>query len=353
MARSLTALSTQIVSLSVLLSMCKASSSFNVVGWYVGKDEKDFPLESIRWDVYSTIRCGYVAVDPETWSTSCSKDPFFKKCLAIASEHGKGVTLGPGPLDVDACILNETEPSVRKKCETYVSTLGAAVRSCGPGITGVEIDHEGGPGTLGSWGIVNKKQATAYSLLLDGMQKSMGGNYTVSADIGVWGLDNIWGLGGSYLLNLFTPWVDAKVFKANPNLFVNTMSYHTPRDCSIRDWKWDGYLTNKIWGIPKAQINIGIGYFSFNITNSPRKIKPVVANEPTWQTLSKLCPKLAPEVCMCEGVTFVSKQMNYDIGAFVKAEGYRGVFPWAANYDSPVANESHAVWLGRGMGLIA
>ena len=29
------------------------------------------------------------------------------------------------------------------------------------------------------------------------------------------------------------------MIKANPNLFVNTMSYHMPHDCSITDWKID------------------------------------------------------------------------------------------------------------------
>ena len=46
--------------------------AFNVVGWYVGTNETEFPLESIQWDVYSTIRCGYVAVDPVSWEASCS-----------------------------------------------------------------------------------------------------------------------------------------------------------------------------------------------------------------------------------------------------------------------------------------
>jgi hypothetical protein len=45
--------------------------------------------------------------------------------------------------------------------------------------------------------------------------------------------------------------------------------------------------------------------------------------------------------------------MNVEIGQYVRKAGYRGVFPWAANYDSPNANESLAVWLGKGLGLVA
>ena len=44
--------------------------------------------------------------------------------------------------------------------------------------------------------------------------------------------------------------------------------------------------------------------------------------------------------------------MNEEIAAFVKAEGFRGLFPWAANYDSPDPKKSLAVWIGKGLGLI-
>lgn len=80
-----------------------------------------------------------------------------------------------------------------------------------------------------------------------------------------------------------------------------------------------------------------------------------MAGEPTWHTLSKQCPGQAaakPDVCVCDGVNFVSRQMNEEIGAMVKAEGYRGVFPWAANYDSPDRAEALIGSLGKGLGIV-
>ena len=61
-------------------------------------------------------------------------------------------------------------------------------------MTGIEIDHEGDPTSYwGRAGVVSALEATRYSQILDRMQKSMGGNYTVSADIGAVGIAAIWG----------------------------------------------------------------------------------------------------------------------------------------------------------------
>ena len=341
--------------MSILLAMAflalpaHGRDAFNVVGWYVGTNETEFPLESIQWDVYSTIRCGYVAVDPVSWEASCSKDPFFRKCLETAIEHGKEVTLGPGPWGMEDCIYNATKDAALKtKCDRYIETVGPAVRSCGPGITGVEIDHEGDHTKLGKAGIVSEFERKGYSLILDRMQKSLGGNYTVSADMGAWGFASITGRGDTFPIG-FTPWVDKDIFAANKNLFINTMSYYWPEDCSIWSWKKDAWITEHVWGIAKEQINLGIGYYENNITKSPRKIDPIVAGEPGWGTLSKRCPGLAPDVCVCDGIPFTSPKMNMEIASFVKESGLRGLFPWAANYDSPDPKESLAVWIGKGL----
>lgn len=133
------------------------------------------------------------------------------------------------------------------------------------------------------------------------------------------------------------------------SVFVNTMSYYWPSDCSISSWKRDAWVATNVWKLSKAQVNIGIGYYSQNHTASPRRIAPVIAGEPTWHTLSERCPSLPPDVCVCEGVNFVSKNMNAEIARFVKDEGFRGLFPWAANYDSPDPDESLAVYLGKGL----
>ena len=89
--------------------------------------------------------------------------------------------------------------------------------------------------------------------------------------------------GGPYLMT--TKWVDPQIFGANPNLFVNTMSYHDPASCSIEQWQRDAQHMEQKWGLARSQINLGIGYFMFN--RSGLKL----VGEPIWGPLSKRCPR--------------------------------------------------------------
>ena len=66
-------------------------------------------------------------------------------------------------------------------------------------------------------------------------------------------------------------------------------------------------------------------------------------------TLSALCPNAAPEQHLCRGIAYCGKAMNEAIGRAVREEGFRGVFPWAANYDSVEHNNSLARWLRKGL----
>jgi len=198
---------------------------------------------------------------------------------------------------------------------------------------------------------VSKAEATWFTQLMDSMQKSMGGKYTVSEDIGVWGFGALDDAGDEYPFNLLTPWVDAKIIKANPNLFVNTMSYHWTKDCSVKPWKTDSHVVNKVWGIPRSQINLGIGFYSMNHTGVPHELPWKSHGEPTWHHLSQLCPNVPEDVCECHGIYFVSKKECIQIGQLVKEEGFRGVFPWAANYDSTDPRDSMIRYVGLGLGL--
>lgn len=152
--------------------------------------------------------------------------------------------------------------------------------------------------------------------------------------------------GGSYLLT--KKWVDTKIFQANPNLFVNTMSYHDPKSCSIDAWKKDAQEMEHSWGLSRKQINLGIGYFMFN--HSGFKL----VGEPTWGGLSKKCPNITYDTCICDGITFPSKKMNYEIAQFVREGGYRGLFPWAAVYDALGDDPNNlALYVGKGLGLVS
>ena len=43
------------------------------------------------------------------------------------------------------------------------------------------------------------------------------------------------------------------------------------------------------------------------------------------------------------------KNMNLELGKWIASEGFGGVFPWAANYDSIEYNNSLVEWLYRGL----
>jgi hypothetical protein len=118
------------------------------------------------------------------------------------------------------------------------------------------------------------------------------------------------------------------------------MSYHTPDDCGVYQWEQDAFVVSTIWAIPPAQVNLGIGLYAFGPNGT----------EPLYADLARRCPALAPGVCHCEGVAFASPQQALEVSAFVAAQGFRGAFPWAANYDAPYASaRSAARWLACGL----
>jgi len=41
--------------------------------------------------------------------------------------------------------------------------------------------------------------------------------------------------------------------------------------------------------------------------------------------------------------------MNLELGKLIASEGFGGVFPWAANYDSIEYNNSLVEWLYKGL----
>ena len=77
----------------------------------------------------------------------------------------------------------------------------------------------------------------------------------------------------------------------------------------------------------------------------------MITGEPTWHTLSKLCPNAGYDQTVCEDIAFFGKEQNEEIGKFVREQGWRGVFPWAANYDDvgSTTNNTMSHWLGKGL----
>ena len=86
--------------------------------------------------------------------------------------------------------------------------------------------------------------------------------------------------------------------------FINTMSYHHPREGGILPWRQDALWFDE-HGFDRSRVNLGIAYYSFNFTNNshPFLSGEVVVGEPTWHTLSALCPNVGYTQTICEDVS--------------------------------------------------
>jgi len=240
--------------------------------------------------------------------------------------------------------------------ENYLKTIGAAATACG--IDGIEVDFEftSGPGILAQLGIVTPQLKLAYSQLLADIKLGLGGDREISADLGVWGIAQT-----SFPLTVL-PWVDAGMLNSGAIDFVNAMSYHWSADGNLRAWQKDAWLLHDVWGYERSRVNIGIGYFSMEMKH---KWDPFhIVGEPTWKHLQMSnpmnCQNVSDDLNICKkddgsrADVFVGKLQNQRIGELILRGGWRGAFPWAANYDANPrrTNDSLAFHLGRGLGLI-
>ena len=308
------------------------SSATRVVGRWVGNpDNPIFPIEKLSWDMYTHIRYGDPLVS-ENGSAYCNKKDYqFQDILKKAHHHNVKIQWGCGIKDIHDVLWNPNKSYLRTN---YLKSIGQAVNDCG--VDGIEVDYEFGDSKYMNWGIVTPEESTHYSQFLADIKNSLGPDKLVSADVSIWGL-----AGGNYLLG-FLPWVNATILNAGGFDFINTMSYHWNKDGNIWSWEKDGWFIDK-WGIDRKRVNIGIPYFSELKSNGK------IISEPTWTGLSPKCPNISPQQNICNGTVFVGKDMNKKLGTWIKAEGFGGVFPWSANYDTIQFNNSLIKWLMDGL----
>jgi hypothetical protein len=103
---------------------------------------------------------------------------------------------------------------------------------------------------------------------------------------------------------LFRSQVNVTLFNTlGPDVFINTMSYHDPADGGIEPWRKDMNWLDQ-HGFDRGRVNIGLAYYTNNYTSGAK------TNEPTWGTLSDLCPDAPPEQHVCAGITFAGKAQN-------------------------------------------
>jgi len=316
-----------------LFSLFFLVRSMRIVGWWVGNtDTPSFPLEKFPWNIYTHIRVGDPIINQNA-SIFCNKTDYnFQHIVQQAHKHNVKVTWGSGLGRAAHDIL--WNPEAIQMRNNYINSIGQAVRECN--VDGIEVDYEFQDSKYMNWGFVTPEESTHYSHFLSDMKTALGPDKEVSCDVSIWGFAP-----GNYLLGIL-PWINATILNRGGFDYINTMSYHWNKQGDLWPWKKDGWFIDT-WGIDRSHINIGVPYFSKKWAGKR------LVSEPIWRSLSPICPNINPNSNTCNNITFVGKNMNLELGKWIAGEGFGGVFPWTANYDSIEYNNSLVEWLYKGL----
>lgn len=302
---------------------------FRIVGWYNGDQAG---ITNIPWDKYTHIVTG-TPIQYSNGSIACNHNDTITQTIVELAHENNRVVQWRNSVDVIQGVFNRSAKEYR---DNFFNSLLSAMDDCN--IDGIEFDFEWHYRFLDKIGIVLPKYADMYTDFLANV-KSQIPNRIVSADIGVWGCCD---LTDGYPLGI-TPWINATKFNAGAFDFVNSMSYHHPKNLSIDRWFIDAVIMDKLWKFNLSNVNLGVPYFSVN--SSFFKIN----SEPTWASYSHYCPNMPDEQNICNGITFVGKELNYMIGYVSVELGFGGVFPWTLNYDSFENNNTLIDYLYNGI----
>ena len=321
-----------ILLICLLSNLAILARGLDMVGWWVPGVEPPMQPEEFPWMLYTHLVLGAPFVAEDGTARCNTSDADFAKFIKLGRQTNTKIVWRSGVSAYNVWQITKHNASWAKYRQNYLDSIADAVRECG--VAGIEFDYECPPTLLGAMGIVSDAEATAFTQFLADIKIAMGPPYEISMDMGVWGVTR-----GSYPL-MFRPWVNVSMVAAGAIDYINTMSYHYPFFADdLFPWKKDAYVLHNLWGIPKERINLGLPYFFHNGT----------VKEPLWRHLSPLCPNVDVHANRCAGVHVLSKMDNYLVGQYIKKEGFRGAFPWAANYDSLEHNNTLAEWLYRGL----
>lgn len=311
----------------LLIHIC---SALNVSSWWVGDmDNPSFQIEQLNWEAYTHIHYGGPILF-KNGSVQCNKTDYnLKRLVDLAHIKNTKVMWGGGGMPLDAFLWDNKKAYMR---ENYLKTIKRAMDDCN--IDGISVDYEFSTIAKEQIGIVTPEQSTHYSYWLKDLKKAVGKNKLVSADISIEGIGK-----GNWIFGVL-PWINATMLNRGDFDYINTMSYHWSSCGSILAWEKDMFFID-LWGIDRKRVNLGLPYFSTKFWENS-------GDQPTWNSLSPYCPNINPLQNICNDTVFVGKQMNYELGKFIKENEFGGAFPWAANYDSVQYNNSLINWLIMG-----
>ena len=212
----------------VSLCITTLAAISDISSWIVGH-QLDTRIPYFKYD---ELQVGSPLSFSANGMVTCDPDNTFERAR-ILFKNSKTKLIANG-FNTTPCI----EDPYGEYCINSYKSIRNAVYECD--LEGMQFDYEWNGGILGTCNI-NQKQVKHFTIMMDMIQRSVGGNFTVSADVG-------------NCIFQVTPWVNADIFKMNPNLLMNTMSYHTPFSCSIKPWIHDAWVFTNIWKVNPQQI---------------------------------------------------------------------------------------------------
>ena len=273
------------------LSLSTCAGVENIVGWFVGNNSK---LENFPWSCYTHIHNYGPDVDEKGFARCNKTNTEMMNWIDTVHKHNKKVTWGLGIKNFHDVLWGDA----KQMGVNYINTIGKAMKECD--IDGIEVDYEWQDTKWGQTGIIPPQKSTKYTEFLSSIKKNIAPHREVSADVSIWGFAK-----GEYPLGFF-PWVNASMLNNGEIDYINTMSYHYADNKTLWPWKKDGFFLNTLWGIDKKRVNIGVPYY--NVNTNP----------------------------------MMTRETNKNLGKWIKREGWRGAFVFAATYDNykdPLINE--------------
>jgi hypothetical protein len=302
--------------------------SYDVIGWFVKDADTRMNYTNVPYKYYTDIVTSCPVILDNGTAVCNKSDTYLKNFVSEAHKNNVSFVWRDGMTaqNLRNVIFNSSWLQYRNN---YINSINKAMQDCD--IDGLETDFEF------EIGFCTHNQAVVYTEFLRSIKLKLPPNKTVGACMGVYGMSE-----GSFPL-MTTPWLDPDMVNNGAIDYINMMSYHWPNSGDITPWDYDIYYYVEKWGFNPAMLNLGVPYFNLNGSLSRG------GNEPLWRDLSDKCPNMDPTLSFCDGITVVNKEQNYQIGYSAKCSGFRGVFPWAANFDSLQHDNLLVSWLYAGL----
>ena len=327
--------------LTLIFAYLTTALNFSISTWIIQNSGCGTKMNSstFPYQYYSDIVIETGVIVMENGTTRCdTSDAFLAEY--VTSTRPRGIKLiwrdGMGASNLHNVIFNSPWATYRAN---YLNSINATMIACGlldDNLSGIIIDEE--PTDFANTGYVTVEEANTYSQFVVDLRAAIGPRRTLSVVMGVFGVTL-----GSYP-GMVRLWVNSSVINSPVIDYLDLMSYHWITAGTILPWIKDVGLFLSNWDVDPSKIHLGIPYYNNNGT-----IITGIHNQPLNCNLLEECPNISPSSYTCDNINIVSKQQNYMIGQLARNAGLKGLFLWAANYDTLLYNNTMARWAYAGL----